>query len=252
MLNLIDMIYVLKLKKNDATKLEKNVREIFPNIKIKFYEVDGISNKNEGNINQSLFEIIKHNTINEVALDITKNHIEIIKEAYNNNYNNILFLEEDVIFENPSQKKMENVDIWLTNNKKWDIFYLGYCNWPVMCSFFITSNIIKVTNPLLTHAYILNKQGIEKILNFTENGKKNMNMHIDKLFIKIPNFNKYAVYPLLAYQEKNAALFTKACDKLNLNLSMKTICKISQYISLLFPIIFIFLLVFILYKIFIR
>jgi len=250
MLKIIDVIYVLKLKKNDPSELEQNVKKFFPETKIQYFNVNGISiDKNEGKIDLSLWNIIKHNTVDTIAKDITQNHIKIIQEAYNNNYDTILILEEDARIVDTKNINMENINKWLSNNE-WDIFYFGYCNWPILCSFFITSNIVKISSPLLTHAYMLSKRGMEKILNYTENGNKNMNQHIDKLYLNISNAQKYGIFPMIAFQNKNAALFTKALDKININLSMNTACKISQYISIIIPIVLIILLVFSLFKIF--
>ena len=76
MLQVIDCIYVLKLLKNDKTELQKSLNELFPDKKVNFYEVEGKTvNKNEGSINMSIFKIINQDYTDDVALDITKNHI---------------------------------------------------------------------------------------------------------------------------------------------------------------------------------
>jgi hypothetical protein len=174
----------------------------------------------------------------------------MIKEAYHNNCQNVLFMEEDARLEKPNQNKLNHVNDWLTNSKRWDIFYLGYCNWPMCASFLVTTNIVKLWTPLAAHSYILNKQGMEKILNYTEYGKKNMNIHLDKMYTKIPYFYKYGMFPMISFQKKDPALFLKACDKLNIHISMKTACKINQYISVMVPILFLILLTYFLMKMF--
>jgi len=253
MLQVIDCIYVLKLLKNDKTELQKSLNELFPDKKVNFYEVEGKTvNKNEGSINMSIFKIINQDYTDDVALDITKNHIEMIKQAYNNNYQYVLFMEEDARIEKPSCKKLESVNQWLSNSKKWDIFYLGYCNYPLPVSFLVTSNIVKLWSPLNAHSYILNKRGMEKILNYTEYGKKNMNIHADKMFKQIPYFNKYGMYPMISFQKKDPALFTKACDKLNLRLSMKTVSKVIENLSIIVPILFLILITYLMMKLFFK
>lgn len=248
MLN-VEITYILKLKKNNMELIEKN---ILPKIsKYHIYEVDGISIKNEGKIDINLFTILTHNHMNEVSIDITKNFINMIKHAYSNNYNRVLFLEEDACFVDISDNKKKKVNDWLDMNQTWDIFYLGYCNWPCVWSFYISSNIVKLTNPLLAHAFILNKRGMEKVLNYTENGNKNMNYHFDKIIgNNIKSFYRYGMFPMCSFQDKNPALLQKALDSLNINMSCKTLCKINEILSLIIPILVILIFVFFLFKIF--
>lgn len=251
MINIVDSIHVLKLKKNPREEIEQQIRKIYPVLDISWHEVEGSKQiKNEGNINLSLWKIMEHNWINEISKDITMNHISMIKDAYMNNSQFALFLEEDCVFEN-IHKKISEVNQWLYHKtKKWDIFFLGYVNWPLPCSMLVTSQIVKIYTPLCAHAYILNKKGMEKILNFTEYGKHNMNMHIDKMYQIIPNFRKYAIFPMVAYQKKEPALLQKAMDKINMKINFKTLCYYNERLSIILPILCLFLLVYILYRIF--
>lgn len=235
----VDMVYVLKLDKNNEKEMRNHLEEV--GIKrFQFYSVPGcVSDKNEGDMKLSLLDIMSHNPTNAIAQDITQNHVDMIKKAYMDGYTRVLFLEEDARLEKEAFeiKKWQPVSEWIQNCPKWDIFYLGYCNWPLVMSFLITTRIVKVWDPLLAHAYILNKRGMEKILNFTENGVKNMEMHIDKMYTRIPNFQKYACLPMVAFQNKDPALHTKACDHLNIRLSIKSLCWWNQYISVAIPIL---------------
>jgi hypothetical protein len=251
MLPIIDIIYVLKLKKNDKSELQEHLKLRFPDTPVLFYEVEGkTTNKNEGEIDSSIIKIMNHNTVDDIALDITGNHIEMIKDAIMNNYKNVLFMEEDGRLEEGNPKKMEHVNHWLTYCPKWDIFYLGYCHWPILLSFFITTSIVKLSSPLCTHAYILNRRGMEKVLNYTEYGKKNMNMHIDKIYSTLPNFFKYGIFPMISFQNKDPALFTKTFDKVNMKISMKTVFRILEYSSIILPIIIIVLFIYFLTRFF--
>ena len=241
MLSVLDKIYVLKLKKSDGSDMTKHLNQYFPKTLYEFFEVEGKTvNKNEGAININLWKIMKHDYIDEIVLDITKNHIEMIKKAYDNDYNCVLFLEEDARIESTgSSQKLKRINTWLQTNKKWDIMYLGYCNWPYLVSFFITRDIVKVWSPVAAHSYILNRRGMQKILHYTEYGKTNINCHVDKMYTKIPNLQKYAIFPMISFQNKDPALFVKACDLCNIKISMKTASIMIQYISLLLPILLI-------------
>jgi len=246
---MIDKIYILKLQNNDTSVLEKTIHETFPSIGIRYFEVEKKQNEsNEGKMELSLWDIMKHDRVDAVAKDIAKNHIHMVMDAYQQKYKTVLIVEEDAIIE--KNNHWPDAQKWLGANE-WDIFYLGYCNWPVLCSFFITPHIVKLYTPLLAHAYLLNKQGMEKILNYTEKGHKNMDQHIDKMYTRIPSFHKFGMYPMMVHQTKNAALFTKACDKMNINVSMTSLCKINQSLSLCIPIIVIILFVIILLRYFV-
>ena len=82
MLPVVESIHVLKLRKNDKSELENQLTEKFPGTRINFLEVDGQTvNKNEGSINLSFCQIVNQDYVDEVALDITRNHIEMIKQV---------------------------------------------------------------------------------------------------------------------------------------------------------------------------
>ena len=160
-------------------------------------------------------------------------------------------MEEDAMFqENVSTKKIYALENWLSkNDSKWDIFYLGYCNWPFLCSFLVNKDIVKLHSTLLAHAFILNRRGMEKILNYTEYGKINMNCHFDKLIgTKVKSLQLYGAFPMIAFQNKNPALFQKALDKLNIQMNIKTLCRLNEIISLAIPFIIIVLIVYFVFK----
>lgn len=250
---MLDCIYVLKLRKNDSSEMETQLGKKFPNTKHVFYNVDGKTvNRNEGPINMSFWTVVNQNYVDEIALDITKNHIEMIKTAYLAGHETVLFMEEDARIEDTPPKKTNDINLWLQNSNRWDIFYLGYCNWPMFCSFFVTSSVVKLWSPLNAHSYILSKRGMEKILNYTEYGRKNMDIHVDKMYSKIPNFYKYGAFPMFSFQNKDPALFLKACDKLNINISMRTSSILIQYVSLLLPLVVLVLFVYVLMRMFWR
>ena len=97
-------------------------------------------------------------------------HIQVINNAFNNNYNNILIFEDDIkigkFYSNLLLKK--SID-FMKNNNRWDVFYLGY--FPFSYNYKITpitDNIFK-SNPFGTTAYCLNKKSIIKIVNTINN-----------------------------------------------------------------------------------
>lgn len=244
MLNVIKKIYVLQLAKNDGAEMQHHLQERFPNVPVRVWEVEGKTvNKNEGSINLSLWRILCHDYVDEVAKDIAKNHMAMIRDAHDSGEECVLFLEEDARLDNASLSRLKGVNEWLQHSSSWDIFFLGYCNWPLVASFFVTTNVVKLWSPLAAHAYILNRRGMQKILNYTENGQK-LSQHVDKIYATMPLLQRYGMFPMIAFQSKEPALFTKACDKLNINISMRTLCIFNQYLSLFIPILIIGMIVY--------
>jgi len=255
MIDLIQHVYILKLEKNDGQEIENNIKQLFPGKKIYVHEVEGCkkSNRNEGSINLSFWKILNHSYVDDIAKDITKNHIDMIRKAFMDNLDFVLFVEEDSRIETQKliNEKCKRVNQWMLKRRnKWDIFYLGYCNWPVLFSFLITPDVVRIYTPLAAHCYILNRHGMQKILNYTENGNKNMEIHIDKMFATIPSFRKYGIFPMIAFQKNNPALFTKACDKINMNISMKSASIVIQYCSIILPILLILITTLLFIKLF--
>jgi len=118
-----------------------------------------------------------------------------------------------------------------------------------MYNFFIHSGIVKVASPLLAHAFILNKRGMEKILNYTEYGRQHMNCHFDKLIgSKVRTLQKYAVFPMFAFQGKNPALFQKALDKMNVQISIRSLCKWNEALSICIPFLLILMIIWLCYR----
>ena len=242
-----DKIYVLGLKSNDNIKWRQRFIDYFGQEKLYFFTVDGVSTKiNDGDKNDNLWQIYKHNSTSVVSEDIFNNHIAIIRHALSFNYENIMILEEDTIFpdwDENKQLRWNNTEEWLQKNR-WDIFYLGYCNWPIPISFIRTKNIVKLLSPLCLHSYMLSRVGMEKILNYIENYNVNLNIHIDKVMNQIPNFTKYGIYPMIGFQEKTPALFKKGCKKMNIDFSFIKFCKYNEIISIIIPILLILITIY--------
>lgn len=119
-----------------------------------------------------------------------------------------------------------------------DILYLGYCNWPWICSFYVDSCLVRPMSPLLAHAYILHREGYEKMRAFQKTWG-NRPIHFDKFLCKIPSFRKYAVHPILAYQSKNPALMTKLTDQWNITISNYSFLTIFHWMSMVISLVLI-------------
>ena len=118
---------------------------------------------NNGTDNITLLQILKHEVCDETCQNIAHNHFSIIEQAYKDNVQNLLIMEDDITFEHITDDRLYKTISWLSNNN-WDIFYFGYCPWPILCSIPINLQIVKVFTPLTTVCYALNRQSIEKII----------------------------------------------------------------------------------------
>lgn len=153
------------------------------------------------------------------AIGCFLSHIKVWKrfiEDKDNNDDNILVLEDDVIFEENFNEKLKLVlkdlkDLKDTN----DILYLGYIGGNVINLIgsllginreekIVTKNIIIPKTSLALHAYIISRKGINKILNNLEKNK--LNHHFDYYLQSLRELNCYSCYPRIAYQTSTDTL----------------------------------------------
>lgn len=219
------------------------------------YKVTGISTKkNNGKGTLSMSQILSHNAPDEVSMDIYKNHIMMIQEAYSKGYDRVLFLEDDARFEDKLDPiQIQNIK-YVLKNKEWDIFYLGYCPWPYVISFPVSPNIVRIPSPLLAHAYILSRSGMEKILehhNSTVLPSK-QNVHMDKVLSEIKGFYKLGTYPSICYQKNDPGLFKEAKNKMKLPFGFKKVCKFLEHFALLWPILVLLIVIFLIVRYYFR
>lgn len=193
----------------------------------------------------TLYDIYKHNICDETCKNIASNHLKLIQEAYDENAENILILEDDAIFERISINRLLKVISWLTRND-WDMFYFGYCPWPILASLPVNQNIVKIFSPYCTHCYAINKSGINKLVKNFNNYK---NEHIDYWYSKQKNISKYAIFPAISFQSNDPALFKKAVQKIGVDISFTTISKLLEVVSIIIPIFIVFIIIYIFYKI---
>ncbi|MDC0230795.1 hypothetical protein OAK19_02425 [Aureispira] len=222
------------LYKVGITKYE--IREFKPAQKI----------SNDGGKNIKTFsQISKHDVCDETCQNIANNHLTLLKKAAANDYDNILILEDDALFDPITPSKLYNIISWLTRNK-WDIFYFGYCPWPVLASVPVNKHIVKVFSPYCAHCYSVSRRGLRKIINSVNNQVKIS--HIDKFYAK-QDLLKYAAFPALSFQSDDPALFKKAISNIGVNMSFRSISKTLEVFSLIIPLLIIFIIIYIGYKI---
>ena len=251
----VDKVIILTTENKVNDQWKSRYLKFFSENEVEFFVTKGVgATQNGGRIDESITTILSHTSVDPVSKDILKNHLRIIKKSLENpSTQNVMILEDDAIFPKWKQDQWRRMETWLMEHEKtWDIFFLGYCQWPLLMSFMVDWNVVKLTSPLTAHAYILNRKGMQKILHAMQVDPKRNDQHIDKIYASIPNFNKYGAFPMVSFQEKCPGLYLKACDKLGQRILFSTWCKWNEWICLLIPILFFILFTLLFYVIIIR
>ena len=206
--------YIVVNTVNNSKEFEgfkENMKAVgIKNYRVRSGESVAKSNVGEGNRCNTFTKIFKggKECCGAICRDLTKRSIELISDAYNKGFNNIFLLEDDARFELPFDfKKLNRIIEWLKNNKKWEAFYFGYILAPNPLLIPISLDICRLFNPNLTHAVVINRRGMKKILDYV-NKNGNPDNHIDVFYRNILNY-KYGSIPVMNYQCKEPALYKK-------------------------------------------
>lgn len=237
-----DKIYVISIP---SSTRKNQLRDNFKKSKIKEYEIIDFTpakktiNDGSDKQNLSITNIMSHSFCDSTCENIGNNHLSLIKQAYTLNLKNVLIFEDDALFEFPLDfDKLERVKNWLSTNQ-WDMFYFGYCSYPLPLILPINRDVIKIYSPYLAHAYAINKTGINYIMNNLEKFEK---QHIDGVFGKLP-LNKYGIWKNICFQSNDPALFKSAMNKIGLDITFKSLTKFLEYFCICFPIIIIIIVI---------
>ena len=156
-------------RKKEATKIFEQL-----NIPIEFHTVD----KHPISGTQGCFE----------------SHIQIITLAYNSGYSRCIIFEDDIT---PSSHcnslQLNKVIQFINKNVNWDIFYLGVLPDIRRKGTKIVSPNIYQLQGICTHAYIINRKMMERLI-----GMKYIGIPIDYLYMQLDQC--YAIYPTMFYQ----------------------------------------------------
>ena len=137
--------------------------------------------------------------INNGELGILTTHINIITEAKENNYNNILILEDDIEF----TKEIENIDEYMSLVPSyWDMLYFGgnhnkHIGKEINL---LNEKIIKLNETYGIHCVVINNTVYDLILNLITKRNK----PIDVYYADIQkSYNCYGFNPSIALQRES-------------------------------------------------
>jgi len=145
--------------------------------------------------NKGYKKCIKADFIINPPYDLVDANFNIFKHAKNNNYNNILILEDDFIFDSEikSDFHIDNINNFLSNKKETSFqYYIGTIPGLILPFNFYNYRLIKSHG---THCVIFSKKMREKILTFKQKNITDWDDFTGK-FIN----NRYLYYKPMCYQ----------------------------------------------------
>lgn len=239
-----DQIFILTDDYAKLPKIKKNFKKFgIKNANVVKYEnVTEIEDEIEDEI-KTINLRDRINMINEVNNQICNKRcqhqkskmIDIIKMSHQEKYNNILILKDDCKFRDSfNYINLLKAINWMSLHD-WDIFYLGYGQWPMMMSFFVGSSIVKLLKPSGTFAYSISKNGLYKLNMMLKHGdiQFNNNINLDKLYGN-SKIKKFGIFPTICYGNESDSL-EKLNRQFNMHIELKKINEISEYVSLGVP-----------------
>lgn len=156
--------------------------------------------------NYERFSAIIYNnqtSIKKGAMGCKLSHLNIIKKAKAENMPNILILEDDFLLCNNFLEKYNSiVDNMLTNKISFNMLFLGFSTHPP-CEYSDTSifNLKKITHAFTTHAYIVNNNFYDIIINAIEHSHQ----EVDVCYTELQKTydNTYGIFPCLVSQSES-------------------------------------------------
>ena len=143
----------------DSTERIQSVKNQLTDLNVKydlFYGIDG-SKINLKVINDNDWEPI---IMNSGRIGCFLSHVMLWNHILYSNYDEVLILEDDFIFNVPLNKILEYKNELPTD---WDLFFVGYCCESDTKMKSISENIM-TGDGICTHGYFINKKCISKLL----------------------------------------------------------------------------------------
>ena len=188
--------------------------------------------------NTKLNDILKYgsNMVGPLGRSLAQSHVWVIEQAFIQNKQNVLVLEDDAEFDlELTAKYMPGIVDWLKTHE-WDIFNFGAVQFPVPLRIQLSPGVAVATGQaLLCHCYVLSRSGMLRVLEMWYSYKRPL-PHIDKLYAVLFQGKYHLAHPSLSYQTEKPAMFRQAMsllpcsisDKLDLK-TFKEFCQLYEY-----------------------
>ena len=197
----IDRVYICHWSKLKERKIQ--LIDHLKDMQILEYQWVENYDKNTWNIDQIKMEYPKVFGLNpkdrflkHSEISLVLKHCWIIKDAFENNYDSVLIFEDDIVLQDDFVSKFNSYKEQLP--KDWDLCWVGSC-----CNLHsITSpgiNVYKENGSRCTHAYMISKSCISKIINYINLVNDGSDWYYNFLITTF-NLNNYWFEPSLASQ----------------------------------------------------
>jgi len=182
--DMFNKTYVINMK-NRPDRMQRSTSRL-KDIGLDFERFEAVNGHNEE----------RHSSLLPGEVGCYKSHFDILNNAFDNKYESILILEDDVVFvDNFSDKFFEGYK-YIPDD--WEMIYLG-CNHKKPYTR-INDYVVKCNFAYTTSAIIIKGSALEKLLRAT----KHMHRQIDVVYAEMQaagQLNAYAYHPWLMYQE---------------------------------------------------
>jgi hypothetical protein len=181
----------------------------------------------------------------DVAQNILQNHFAMIRRVYDNLPDHVhwaLFLEDDAKIEKHvlTMNQSQWTRRFLVSHPTVDVLLLGcmvYCGSPPFpASVYVEPYIVKnISRTLTAHAYILTRQGMQKILQFVDRETKPP--PFDQIFYEA-DMRVYTMFPMVCYPCREPGMYRRfqlmvtPCQMV----SFQQISKFMMILSLILPV----------------
>jgi len=182
-----------------------------------------------------------------VAQNIAHNHITMIRKVYESLPSHVqwaLFLEDDAKIETDvfTMSQSRWTRRFLTSNTNVDVVMLGclvYCgNPPFPASVYMKPYIVKnISRTLTTHAYILTRTGMEKVLHYADSALKSEKLPPFDHIFHDGNMQVYTMFPMVCHPCREPGMYRRfqmmvtPCQLV----SFRQITETMMILSLIFP-----------------
>lgn len=141
--------------------------------------------------------------LNYSEISLVLKYCWAIRDAYNNGYESVLMLEDDVEL-HPDFVNLFN-DFKSQLPEDWDLAWVGSCL-NLHARTVPNQNVYRVNGSRCTHAFMVSKNCINKIINDVHNVNNAADHYFNGLIEKF-NLNNYWFEPSLAEQNKSSEIF---------------------------------------------
>lgn len=224
-------------KSKRARDIQSNLKQV--GLACDFYVFERVAESNVADVpeNTKLIDILKYgsNMVGPSGRSLAQNHVWVIEQAFIQNKQNVLVLEDDAEFDlELTSKYMPGIVDWLKNHD-WDIFNFGAVQFPVPLRIQVSPGVaVGIGQALLGHCYALSRSGMLRVLEMWYSYNRPL-LHIDKSYANLFRGKYHLANPSLSYQTEKPAIFRQAMgllpclisDKLDLK-TFKEFCQLYE------------------------